>query len=82
MLSALLGFQIPGLPSYALWHIIELLFVIWIILLVLRWSFFPWHMHRGMRDGNATRILRRRYAKGEISETQYRKMMKTLSEKS
>lgn len=50
---------------------------------LLRW---PWHGRHGQWDKwdmggeRATRILRRRYARGEITEVQFRRMTKTLNE--
>lgn len=52
----------------------------WIVSWFLHW---PWHghyQHWDMGGERATRILRRRYARGEISEAQFKRMMKTLDD--
>ncbi len=57
------------------------LFLIWIVIWIIRLIIHP-HMHGygHMHGDRAARILRRRYAKGEISETQFKRMMKNLKE--
>jgi uncharacterized membrane protein len=56
------------------WNIFGLLVLIWF----LSWMFRPWHYHGYWDHGHEMRILRRRYARGEISEAQFKKMMKVL----
>jgi putative membrane protein len=74
-----------GFGSFgSVWNLLWLFFVIWFI----SWIFFrPWrygYMHRhGYRhwhqdEEDAIEILKRRYAKGEITEAQFRKMMAEL----
>jgi len=53
------------------WSLVGLFFFIWFLSWIFR---MPWH------DGyrHEERILRRRYARGEITEAQFKRMMKTL----
>ena len=59
-----------------LWNIVGLLFALWFISWLLRWP-----MRREWHYDHEISILRRRYARGEISETQYRRMLKVLEKK-
>jgi uncharacterized membrane protein len=63
-----------GVFSGLFWNIIGVLILIWIISWFFRW---PWY-HGHWDHAHALRILRRRYAMGEISESQFKRMMKTL----
>jgi len=69
-------FSVFAFPSW-IWNLIGLLFFLWLLSWIFRW---PWR-HRYFGEEHAIRILRRRYARGEISEAQYKRMMKTLREK-
>ena len=78
-----LGTMMAGSGWNLLWDIIGLLFLIWLISWVVS---LPWHHydheHWGTMGGDrAVRILRRRYAKGEINESEFKKMIKNLKEK-
>lgn len=72
-----------GTGWHFLWAVVGLLFLIWL----LSWIFgFPWryryrHQYWMGGEDHAVRILRRRYARGEISESEFRKRMKNLKEK-
>jgi hypothetical protein len=55
-----------------IWDLIGLLLLIWFLSWIFRW---PWHHYR-----HEERILRRRYARGEINRTQFKRMMKDLKE--
>ncbi len=57
------------------WNIIGILILIWIISWLFRW---PWY-HGRWEHAQELRILRRRYARGQITQAQYKKMMKTLN---
>jgi uncharacterized membrane protein len=62
--------------SHLILGIIAFVFIVWLIVWIIR---LPFHyMHR--RDRRDIRILRRRYAKGDINEAQFKKMMKNLKE--
>lgn len=58
------------------WGLLGLFFVLLFLSWVFRWPLMHgrWHMH-GRR---AEEILRRRYARGEITQAQFRRMMKEL----
>jgi uncharacterized membrane protein len=62
----------------SIWQLVGLFFLIWFI----SWIFFrPWrysHRHWRWEREDAIEILKRRYAKGEITEAQFRKMMAEL----
>lgn len=58
------------------WNIIGIFFLIWFISWIFNW---PWR-NKYWHEGYETRILRRRYARGEISEAQFKRMMKILKE--
>jgi hypothetical protein len=58
-----------------LWSLFGLFIFIWII----SWLFRPWHYGYWGHE-HEMRILRRRYARGEITEAQFKKMMKVLRE--
>jgi uncharacterized membrane protein len=60
------------------WNLIGILIFVWFISWILRWPF----RHRCWEHGHEIRILRRRYARGEITEAQFKKMMKVLKEDS
>jgi uncharacterized membrane protein len=71
-------------PSHWLWTLIGLFFLIWFVSWIFRW---PWHYRRhgywrGHEHdaGREIRILRRRYARGEITEAEFKRMMKVLKE--
>jgi uncharacterized membrane protein len=72
--------------SYPVLHlffgILVFIFVVWLIVWIVRWPLHRMHahMHEHVHGDRAPRILRRRYAKGEISETQFKRMMKNLKE--
>jgi len=57
-------------PSWS-WSLIGLFIFIWFLSRIFRASW-----HEGYR--HEERILRRRYARGEITEAQFKRMMKTL----
>lgn len=57
------------------WNLVGLLAFVWFLSWILR----PWHF-RYWEHGHEMRILRRRYARGEISEAQFKRMMKVLRE--
>ena len=63
------------------WHliigVIAVFFVIWLVCWIIRW---PLRFMHGGFSNREFRILRRRYAKGEISESQFKRMMKNLKE--
>lgn len=58
------------------WNLLAVLFFIWLISWIFRW---PLHYGRFGYE-HEKRILRRRYARGEITEAQFKKMMKVLKE--
>ena len=58
------------------WDLIGLLVLLMIIRGILGW---PWR-HGLWSEERESRILRRRYARGEITEAQFKRMMKTLRE--
>jgi uncharacterized membrane protein len=60
------------------WNLIGILIFVWFISWILRWPL----RHRCWEHGHEIRILRRRYARGEITEAQFKKMMKVLKEDS
>jgi uncharacterized membrane protein len=60
------------------WDIIGIFFLLWFISWIATW---PWH-NKYWHEEREIRILRRRYARGEISEAQFKRMMKNLSEHS
>jgi uncharacterized membrane protein len=60
------------------WNLVGLLFVIWII----SWIFMPWRRRHGRWHEEPEEILRRRYAKGEITQAQFKKMMNDLARES
>jgi putative membrane protein len=59
------------------------IFLVFIILGVLRWAFWPWkggYRSYWQRD-DAHDILRQRYAKGEITKEQFDQMMRDIEHK-
>ena len=80
LVRAALGIVLGVVPSTFWVHlilgIIVLIFILWLIAWAIGLPFRLMHGH-GRRD---IRILRRRYARGEISEAQFRRMMKNLKE--
>lgn len=65
----------PTIPQLVM-GLIVLIVVIWVITWAVRLPFRAMHGF-GRRD---IRILRKRYARGEITEAQFKKMMKNLKE--
>lgn len=58
-----------------IWNLLGILIFIWFISWIFRW---PWrHEYWNERE---MWILRRRYAKGNITEAQFKRMMKVLKE--
>lgn len=56
------------------WEIVGFVFLLWLVSWVFVW---PWR-HRYWEERHEMRILRRRYARGEISRAQFKRMMKDL----
>ncbi len=70
------GAQQPVLFSSWIWKLVALLFLLWFLSWIFRW---PWH--HGHWDGEREiRILRRRYARGEISREEFLEMKKDLEQ--
>jgi hypothetical protein len=59
-----------------LWSLFGLLVFVWFM----SWIFRPWRYYGYFGRDHEMRILRRRYARGEITEAQLKRMMKTLKE--
>jgi hypothetical protein len=57
------------------WNLLIILFVVWLVSWLFRWPMGHYWYHE-----REVMILRRRYARGEISEAQFKKMMKVLKE--
>ena len=71
-------------PAHWFWSLIGLFVLIWFVSWIFRGS---WHRHghgywsdHWHDAGREIRILRRRYARGEITEAEFRRMMKVLKE--
>lgn len=64
----------PYSPPGWIWDLVWLIFLIWLLSWIFRW---PWHMGY-LSERHEMRILRRRYAKGEITEAEFKRMTKTL----
>lgn len=62
--------QIFLFPNWG-WGFVGLFFFIWFLSWIFRISWYGGYRHE-------ERILRRRYARGEITEAQFKRMMKTL----
>ena len=56
-----------------LWNLLIIVLVIWIVSWLFRWPMNHYWYHE-----REVMILRRRYARGEITETQFKRMMKIL----
>lgn len=70
------------MPGWA-WTIIGIIVALWLLSWLFRMAFRPWAGRNRdwiWDDRREIRILRRRYARGEISEVQFKKMMKNLKE--
>ena len=70
------------IPEWA-WAIIGLIVALWVLGWLFRLAFRPWGAHgeHWMRSGRReTGILRRRYARGEITRSQFKTMMKDLKD--
>lgn len=76
VLSAVFGLLPSSLASHIVLGIIAVAFILWLIAWIIGMPFRLMHGH-GRRD---IRILRRRYAKGEIGEAEFKRMMKNLKE--
>jgi uncharacterized membrane protein len=68
--------QPPFLFSNWFWRLVGLLFLVWLLSWMFRW---PWH-HRHWDEGHEIRILRRRYARGEISREEFLRMKEDLEQ--
>lgn len=63
-----------------IWTLLGIFFFLWILSWIFR--LVMWHSHGGrMRGDRATEILRRRYARGDITKAQFDKMMQDLQKK-
>lgn len=66
-------------PSW-IWGLVGLFFLLLLLSWILRLIFGgPWR-HGPWQEARAERILKRRYARGEISREQYKRMMKDIRE--
>jgi uncharacterized membrane protein len=79
------GFAGPGMMAGPGWGLLGTVIVILFLLWLISWVFgmAGTHRHRHWDWDNsdrATSILKRRYARGEISESEFKKMMKNLKE--
>jgi uncharacterized membrane protein len=68
------GMATQASVSQLLLGIAALVFIVWLIVWIVRW---PLRFMRG-RSGFEVMILRKRYARGEISDAQFKRMMKNL----
>lgn len=67
--------QPPVFPSW-IWRLVAVLFLLWFLSWMFRWL---WH-HRHWDEEREIRILRRRYARGEISREEFLEMKKDLEQ--
>ena len=58
-----------------LWNLLIIVYEVWIVSWLFRWPMNHYWYHE-----RETMILRRRYARGEITEAQFKKMMKVLKD--
>ena len=72
LFSALQGMFFMNIMSNGLWNIVGLFVLLWFVSWIFRWP--------TRRYWYEERILRRRYARGEISETQFKRMTKVLKD--
>lgn len=66
---------------HLIFGVVGFILLIWLIIWLIHFLSHGHHHHmhdNHMHGDRAERILRRRYAKGEISEAQYKKMLKNL----
>jgi uncharacterized membrane protein len=61
---------VPGI----FWNVIGILILIWVISWFFRMPYYHGHWEHAME----MRIIRRRYAKGEINQVQFKRMIKDL----
>ena len=61
---------VPGI----FWNLIGILVLIWVISWFFRMSFY----HGGWENAMEMRIVRRRYARGEITQAQFKRMIRDL----
>jgi uncharacterized membrane protein len=58
------------------WNVIGIILILWVI----SWFFGPFGHRHGNMGWHEMWILRRRFARGEITEAQYKRAMKVLEE--
>jgi uncharacterized membrane protein len=63
-----------GIGAGILWNIIGILVLIWVILWFFRMPYYHGHFEHAME----MRIIRRRYARGEITQAQFKRMIRDL----
>jgi uncharacterized membrane protein len=77
MLFGGFGMMMPFYMSSGwIWRVIGIVLLLWFVSWIFVW---PWR-HRYWGEEREIRILRRRYARGEITRAQFKRMMKDLRE--
>ena len=73
-MMGMVGYNFLGLG----WLGMIIMALFWIIIIAAVFYLFYWLLRQGVEKEDAHEILKKRYARGEISEKEFRKMKKEL----
>ena len=73
-MMGMMGYNFLGLG----WLGMIIMALFWIVIIAAVFYIFYWLLRQGLEKEDAHEILKKRYARGEISEKEFRKMKKEL----